>query len=275
MNEKTIEKCKAAHLLVMGKGMGVKKACKEVGVSTETYYKWLRSAGEPKAEGETMNPGETSSPSSEVSLGAKQQPSTETSGETSLERFKRKVEESERNLSEYLIGEAEKTEFEKKVEELLKLKKGVDRGLRLLYELFPSGSVPPTFKGQPRTPEAQDQHQLAEPQSLSIEHIKSEINRLEKLRRDIRNALEELGFKVEDVYMRKDEVEKLIEDAKRKAAEEAIDDKRIDAVKAIVQDAIAKVVDLFRPAVNVIFSLPSEAPSGESESRQSSESSES
>jgi len=46
-----------------------------------------------------------------------------------------------------------------------------------------------------------------------------------------------------------------------RAAEEALDDKRIEAVANIIRDAVSKIFDIFRPAVQAIFT-PEKAESG-------------
>lgn len=65
----------------------------------------------------------------------------------------------------------------------------------------------------------------------------------------MKRALEGVGFKVEDIYMTRKEVERLIVESRRKAEEEALDDKRVAAVEKIIGDAVRQIVGMFQPAV--------------------------
>ena len=69
-----------------------------------------------------------------------------------------------------------------------------------------------------------------------------------------------MGFKVEDQYMRKDEVEKLLAEREKKVLEEGLDDRKIEAVKDIVNNAVSQVVGLFKPAVDIMFSSTPKPP---------------
>jgi len=82
----------------------------------------------------------------------------------------------------------------------------------------------------------------------------------EAKRARLRKFLERMGFKVEDVYMRRDEVERLVEEERRRAAEEALEEgKRIEALTNIIRDAILKIIDLFGPAVQAFFTPEKES----------------
>jgi len=65
-----------------------------------------------------------------------------------------------------------------------------------------------------------------------------------------------MGFRVEDMYMRRDEVERLLQEERQKAQEEMLDDKRIRAVGNIVREAIAKLTEMFKPAIDAMFAPP-------------------
>lgn len=83
------------------------------------------------------------------------------------------------------------------------------------------------------------------------EKLAEEVTALEKRREELLRVLERLGVKVEDSYVRKDEVSKLVEEVKKKTLEEALDDKRIQAVENIIKDAVSKVVGTFAPAIQL------------------------
>jgi hypothetical protein len=53
-----------------------------------------------------------------------------------------------------------------------------------------------------------------------------------------------------------------MEEAKRKAQEEAIDDKRIDAVAGIIRESVSKIIEMFRPAVELWLQSTPQQPSG-------------
>jgi len=112
--------------------------------------------------------------------------------------------------------------------------------------------------------------QLEKPRDV-IDELETAVKDFEAKRSKLREVLEKLGFRVEDLYMRRDEVEKLVEEVKKNAVEEALDDKRIEAVKNIIQDSIARLIELFRPAVQAIFSPPEERTTPPPASEQSSE----
>jgi len=96
-------------------------------------------------------------------------------------------------------------------------------------------------------------------QEGSVHPAESPFKEIEKAvegRERIKQFFEKMGFKVEDQYLRRDEVERIVEEAKRRAAEEALEEKQIEAVKEIVKDAVSKVIEMFKPAVNMIFVPP-------------------
>ena len=94
----------------------------------------------------------------------------------------------------------------------------------------------------------------------AIEELVASLKDLEAKRAKLKEVLEKLGFKVEDVYMRREEVERLIEEVRCKAVEEALDDKRIEAVERIIDNAISRLIELFRPAVQAFLASASAAP---------------
>jgi hypothetical protein len=109
-----------------------------------------------------------------------------------------------------------------------------------------------------------------EPEKLSREEVQRMIqeaqqNALAKLPPDeLKKRLEQAGYKIVGGPLTWDQVERLMEEAKRKAQEEAIDDKRIDAVADIIRDSITKIIEMFKPAVELwLQSPPQQTPVGE------------
>jgi muramoyltetrapeptide carboxypeptidase LdcA involved in peptidoglycan recycling len=111
-----------------------------------------------------------------------------------------------------------------------------------------------------------------EPEKLSRDEVQKMIMEAQKQALanlptdDLKKRLQEAGYKIVGGPLTYEQVEKLVEEAKRKAQEEAIDDKRIDAVAGIIRESVTKIIEMFRPAVEVwLQSAPQ--PSGGSETR--------
>jgi len=81
--------------------------------------------------------------------------------------------------------------------------------------------------------------------------LASGVRSMEQFREDMKQLLEKLGLKVEDRYIPREEVERLLEEERRKAVEEAMDDRRIQAVENIINRAVDRVTDLFKPLIDV------------------------
>jgi prefoldin subunit 5 len=173
------------------------------------------------------------------------------------ERFKQmeaqkppEVVEAERRLAQYGIRtevpENLKSNLEKELEELELRRQSVIRAAQKALRLF--GSMSETPPPPPQTVKGEEK-----PRDV-IDEFESAYKDFESKRTKIKETLEKMGLKVEDMYMKRDEVEKLIEETKRKAVEEALDDKRIEAVSKIVSDAIAQIVGMFKPVVQAYFS---------------------
>jgi len=161
------------------------------------------------------------------------------------------VEDSIKRLAQYGMS-GEKTPFEREFEEL----EGKRRMLLQAAQnvLMKYGAPGPS-----------DQSTLTARGRDSLAEFEAAFKDFEEKRNRIKRMLEEMGFKVEDVYMKKDEVERLLKDAKRRATEEALDDKRIEAVKDIISDAVSQIIGLFKPAIQKYFAgLPSEGGASES-----------
>jgi prefoldin subunit 5 len=160
------------------------------------------------------------------------------------------VVEAERRLAQYGIRtdvpENLKSDLEKELEELEVRKQSVIRAAQKALKLF--GSAPET-----PTPTLQAGEGEEKPRDV-IDEFESAYRDFEAKRAKIKETLEKMGLKVEDMYMKRDEVEKLIEETKRKTVEEALDDKRIEAVSKIVSDAVAQIVGMFKPVVQAYFS---------------------
>ena len=68
---------------------------------------------------------------------------------------------------------------------------------------------------------------------------------------ELKERLEKAGYKILGGPLTYEQVEKLVEEARHKAQEEVLDDKRIAAVENIVRDSVAQIVSMFKPAVSL------------------------
>jgi DNA repair exonuclease SbcCD ATPase subunit len=91
---------------------------------------------------------------------------------------------------------------------------------------------------------------------------------IEKIEADeLKNILQKKGYKIVGGPIPYDQVEKIVEEVKRRAYEEALDDKRIDAVAKIVEGSVERIIDMFRPAVSLWMERTLEARGGGQASR--------
>jgi len=266
---------KFKELMKARKGKGVEEALAEAGLSKRRYRElydeiWSDPELQPFKPNRRRSPEGWSS-SSKPEGGASSSPPPpppekppEVRPEVKPEAKPRgEKEDVEALLQEYIGGE---TEFERRWGELkreeLKLVKAAMKILGVRELPPPAGQQPPP----PPQPAKE-----AEGRRSAIDEFKEAFRGFEEKRREVRKLLEDMGFKVEDVYMRREEVERLLEEARRRAMEEALEDKRIEAVKSIISEAVDKVVNVFRPAVDVLLGVPPApaAAGGEGPSRRS------
>lgn len=148
-----------------------------------------------------------------------------------------------------------KSEFEKELDELALKLESLKRAVEKASMLFKSlGAPAPSPQAQLATATAVGGAERPGERARDvIEELEVALRDFESKRAKVKEILEKMVFKVEDTYMRRDEVERLIEEVKRKAFEEALDDKRVDMVGDIIRDAIARLIELFRPAVQAFF----------------------
>jgi hypothetical protein len=165
--------------------------------------------------------------------------------------------ESTERLKQY-FGEEEKTELERKWDAMEKERAAIVKAAMKIAGMYGRpGEIP----------------LLGEREGLDpFEEFQAAFNKFQETRGKIKEMLDKMGFKVEDTYMKRDEVEKMMEEVRQKTIEEGLDDRKIEAVQNIVSDAVKQVVELFKPAVQVLFT-PKEAtaPSGGGETRKQSE----
>jgi myosin heavy subunit len=112
-----------------------------------------------------------------------------------------------------------------------------------------------------------------EPEKLSRDEVQKMIQEAQKhalaslSEEDLKKRLQEAGYKIVGGPLTYEQVEKLVEEAKRKAQEEAIDDKRIDAVADIIRESVTKIIEMFKPAVETFLQSTPQQASGGSETR--------
>jgi len=101
-----------------------------------------------------------------------------------------------------------------------------------------------------------------EPERLTKEDVQKMIQQaqreaLEKMPPEqLKKRLEAMGYKIVGGPITWEQFEKALEEAKKKAKEEALDDKRIDAVVDIVRESVSKIIEMFKPAVEALFTAP-------------------
>ena len=159
------------------------------------------------------------------------------------ERF-RELMAKKRSGAEYVGASKHGSVLEGELEDLELKRQSLLRAADKVHRLF----------GAPGTsPSAGVDSGAGEKPKDVIEEFERAFRDFEAKRARVREVLEGIGFKIEDVYMRRDEVERLVEEVRRKAAEEALDDKRIEAVENIICNAISKLIEMFKPAVQAFF----------------------
>jgi len=234
LSEETLEKVARVDELV-SKGMSLNKACREVGIAKKTYYRYRRALGEAPGE---EQPVET--------------------GSEELERLRGKLGETptlDENLR--LLEEEAPHPLERKVRELMAEYRRTSLALARVQQLMSGlgvqpGAPPPKGGKAGEAGAGVPAVQPADPEAV-VEALVGEVKRLQERRRKLRDALSELGFRVEDMLMSKEEVEKLLEEKRREWEENALDDKRIKAVENIVNRAIDRIFGMFQPMVQAWF----------------------
>ena len=83
------------------------------------------------------------------------------------------------------------------------------------------------------------------------ELIKKEVTNLPP--DELKKILEKHGYRVVGGPIPYDEAMKMVEEARKKAYEEALEDKRIEATKDIIKDSVRQIVQLFAPAIQTLF----------------------
>jgi len=233
------EKIKRFKELVK-QGYSVNKALKEVKLSPTTYNKhrdeiWSDPEMAPfKPKNPFKKPPSTSNP-------PPQNPSAQP------DQSKPSGEQSEVKGLEDLLGE-ELHPFEK---QFLELEKQREALIQAAYRVLRGsvGRVPQPLGAPPATQATQGEAKVGSP----VDDFLDAFKKYEDQRQKIREALEKMGFKLEDKYVSREEVERLIEEARRKAAEEALDDKRLAATERIMEHAIDRIIEFFAPAVQAFM----------------------
>jgi len=161
------------------------------------------------------------------------------------ERAPPEVVEAEERLRKYGVAE-EKTPFEREFEDLERKRKHMLRAAQNILTKY--GGIPP----RPGQPPAVPTGVATEKEPVDpFEEFEGAFKAFEEKRARVKTMLERMGFKVEDIYMTREEVEKLIEETKRKTEEEALSDRRITAVENIIREAVSQIVATFGPAVQI------------------------
>lgn len=180
------------------------------------------------------------------------------------------VVEAEKRLKELGVGLEGETQFEKDLADLERKRRAMLQAAQRVVTKYSPGALPGAPGSAPPGPQAPP---AKEEKRDIFEEFEMAFKGFESTRSRIKETLDRMGFKVEDIYMKREEVEKLLEETKRRTAEEALDDKRITAVENIVRDAVREIVGMFSPAVKVWMDYALRAKGGETPSSSQKESS--
>ncbi|MCR6691531.1 MAG: hypothetical protein MRT15_04000 [archaeon YNP-LCB-003-016] len=230
-------------------GKSVRKAMMESGLQPRDYKKHYDEIwSDPEIAAFKPQPRVRVNPPQQL----QQQKETSKPEDKPEDKNEEKKGEEPKGLEELLSEET--LPFEK---EYLELKRREQAMVAAAYRILSQYGVKPPGSGpQPTPPSTQPPPTT---RKEAIEDFLEAVKAYEEKREKVKEALEKMGFKLEDKYMSREEVERLIEDVKRKTAEETLDDKRIDAVQKIISDAIAQVISLFKPVIEKYFGASLEA----------------
>jgi predicted RNase H-like nuclease (RuvC/YqgF family) len=265
-NEELMEKVSKVDELVDRYGLTLQEACRRVGITPKTYFK-LKHGLDPKdpqkeeTEGgggsaEAQQPPKTGS---NVDLEGRREELK--SLEQQLAKEKSDIEEVDRRIKSY-VGERLDHPLVKLATELKEKVAQEEEALKRTYAMLgwtPAAGSAPTPAPTAGLEQQSEQTQPAAPTATSeaapvdsIEALKRDIETIEEKRRKLKETFEKLGFKVEDMYMRRDEFERRLAEERQKMTDDALDDRRIKAVENIVNRAIDKIAEMFKPAVDII-----------------------
>jgi len=226
------------------RGYSIREIARKLRCSKTFVHDTLKEAGlaGSKAVRSSEDRGDANGADTSQNAGRSSGANVRTTGADSEDSKPPTVEEAERRIKEYLSTEAE-TEFEKRFLELEGERQKLIKSARKILAKYD-----PTYTLSREREDEEDEDPLVDFE----EALRSFNERRERMKK----LLESMGFRVEDLYMRREEVEKLIDEVKRKAAEEALEDKRIEAVKDIINNAVNRIVSLFAPVVDYYIPKP-------------------
>lgn len=161
------------------------------------------------------------------------------------------IDEVNKRLQTYGVVEEPKTELEAQYENIEAQRNALLKAaVRVLEKsgMMPGGA--PTVLKTPRSADGKSEEEI-------LADLDRTIRDFEEKRVKIKETLEKYGFKVEDMYMKREEVEQLLQRAKTEALDDALEDKRLEAVGNIINNAVSKLVDqVFAPVVHAYFAAP-------------------
>ncbi|RLI26193.1 hypothetical protein DRO58_05725 [Candidatus Bathyarchaeota archaeon] len=159
-------------------------------------------------------------------------------GEPPREEPRRDIRDVDENLRRYGIVTDEHP-LVVKVRDLRRELARTEEAVRQAYRMM---GAPAGQGGSPA--------QVQSPVDL-LKVIAENLQSIEDIKESLKQLLEKFGLKVEDRYVPREEVERLLEEERRKAVEEALDDRRIQAVENIINRAVDRVTEMFKPLIQV------------------------
>jgi hypothetical protein len=151
------------------------------------------------------------------------------------------------------------TEMEKEIEDMIMKKVALARAVQRAQQIImgPSMGTTSTPTQPPPPPPTPEEKKDA------FEELASAFENYDKQRKKFKEVAEKFGYKFEDTYVTKDEHEKAIEEAMRKAFEQKTDDKSLETIKEIVNHAVdVMFAEGFGPVLRTIFARAIEARTG-------------
>jgi hypothetical protein len=152
------------------------------------------------------------------------------------------------------------TEMEKEIEDMIMKKAALARAVQRAQQIIMGPSMGTT--STPTQPPPQPPP-TPEEKKDAFEELANAFESYDKARKKFKDVAEKFGYKFEDTYVTRDEHEKGIEEAVRKAFEQKTDDKSLETIKEIVNHAVdVMFAEGFGPVLRTMFARAIEARTG-------------
>jgi hypothetical protein len=246
MPEPLPEELKQKVIELRKKGYSVREIAKKLRCSKTFVHDTLKEAGLAGSKVVRSSKDKGDADSADTSQNAGQSGGADVRTNSADSKDSEPPAEDAEKITVY-IPDAE-TEFEK---QFMKLEEERQRLIKAARKILAKYDPAYTLSGE-REEDEEDEDPLVD--------FEETLRSYNEKRERMKKLLESMGFKVEDLYMRREEVEKLIDEVKRRAAEEVLEDKRIEAVKDIINNAVNRIISLFSPVIDYYIPKPQQQP---------------